>query len=255
MGHKFQIRSALKSLENPTFLSRRTPWLYWRVYNFSWSSYYWIFNNNLSKASILASAAGYLLYLNDFLLNDFGFGVITSNYSSVIGIDTRSKLAMIYFGLIFIAAGRVIFLLRRPSSIRFGPSQNAWVNHGLNEFTYYDFHRLHGDIRENGHRTLYGKYYDDEWEAFSDDARWSSSGRTDGMDDDQKRRDRDHVGYSNAKSRHEDVLRSILIDRYDEFSAHNKIGLAVALLFAVVGYILFFLPNVDLFLTIARSFL
>lgn len=249
------FRKSLQSLENPTYLSKRWPWLYWKIYEFSWDRFYWIFNNNLAKVSILASAAGYLLFLNDILLENFEFTVITDNGSSVLGLSTRSKLALIYFGLILIALGRLIYLWRRPHSIKLGPSLCQWVNFGLREFTYSAFLGLHHEIRQNQHRTLYGKYYDDDWDAFTEDATWRESGRTHDLKPDEKRQSREAVNFSAAKQRHEDVLRSLLMDRYYEKAAKNKIGLLFALMFALPGYAIFLIPNIDLFLTISASFI
>ncbi|MEX0316993.1 MAG: hypothetical protein AB3N21_03530 [Ruegeria sp.] len=251
---KFSISQKLKFLENPVALSKKWPWLYWRIYNFSWKDYFWIFDNKLSKASILASAAGYLLYLNDILIhNGFGFEGITNNFTSVFGLDTRQKLSLIYFGLILISLSRLLFLWRRPNSIRLGPDLSSWVIHGLREFTFYDFNELHGDITYNTHRTLYGKYYTDDWEAFVEDARWEQSGKTSELSPAQKKRSRSNVDFSTAKAKHEDLLRSILIDRYYEYSARNKISLLAALALATIGYIMFLLPNFDLLLTVVRS--
>ncbi len=249
----FRIRRIFRSLENPTFLSRKWPALYWAVYNFSWSTWYSIFENGLSKISPLATVAGYSIIFNDILVKDFGFKFITGNATSVLGLDVRTKLVCLYFGLVFLAAGRMIYLLRRPMSISSGPDLASWVSYCLKNFTFSDFLQLHNDIRQNQHRTLYGKYYDDDWSAFREDAVWLRSGRTQGLSDDEKQKDREQVSYSVAKERHEDLLRSILIDRYAEYSARNKVSLLFALLFSIPGTFLFLLPTADIFLTIIKS--
>ncbi|WP_233489414.1 hypothetical protein, partial [Rhodovulum sp. 12E13] len=130
--------------------------------------------------------------------------------------------------------------LRRPAS------ETEHVNFGLKNFTYGDFWALHEQVRNEGHRTRYGKYYDDLWDAFADDATWREAGRYTSDAKDRKRQDRARYDYTQAKSRHEDLLRSLLIDRYCEFSAKNKPGLFLALTFAVPGYVMFLLPSLDL---------
>jgi hypothetical protein len=250
----FKIRRVLKSFENPTFLAKRTKWLYWMIYNFSWDGFYWIFDNKLAKSSVFASTVGYLIYLNDIVLENFGFSVIANSTESFFGIDTRSKLVMIYFGLILVAIGRLVYLWRRPHTLRFGPGLQTWVAYGLANFTFGEFQTLHQDIRVNGHRSTYGKYYDDDWDAFQEDACWADSGQGQNLGE-SKLLSRKGVHFGEAKSRHEDVLRSILIDRYFEYSARNKFGLFAALLTSLPGYLMFFVPNLDLFLTIAFSFL
>lgn len=250
---RYRVRAALKSLENPLFLSKRFPSLYWKIYKLSWKDYLWIFENPISKASPVASAAGYLVYLNDILVREMGFEFISANNSSVIGLDFRMKLMLVYFGLVLLAIARLIYLARRPHSISHGPDLSSWVDYGMHNFTFTDFLSFHDDIQVNQHRTLYGKYYTDDWEAFVDDASWSKSGRTDGMDTVGKRASREHVSYGDAKRRHEDLLRSILIDRYEEFSARNKISLVFAVILALAGMAMFLLPNLDLFLVLLLS--
>ncbi len=248
------LRKALQSLENPLYLSKRFPWLYWKIYDFKWSNYVWLLDNTLARFSPAASAAGYLIYLNDFLVKEFGFEFVTRGGGSAFGLDIRVKLAMIYFGLIFVAIGRVIYLARRPNVIRFGPTLSEWVAFGLQNFVFSDYLNMHGEI-QNGHRTLYGKYYTDDWDAFQGDAVWEQSGRSDGMDTIQKRNSREHVGFAQAKQRHEDLLRSILIDRYHERAASKKVSLFFSVLLSGFGSILFLIPSLDLFFSILLTFI
>lgn len=249
----FLISKFLKSFENPIWLSEKWPWLYWKIYNFSWSNYYFLFENSLAKAALPSSAVGYFIYLNDFIAQELGFDWITSGTASVLGVSPKTKLYLLYFGLLFITFSRLLYLWKRPHSLARGPSLEAWTEYGLREFTYSDFLQLNHEINANGHRTRYGKYYDDDWDAFADDARWAQSGKTSAMGTDFKRDNRQHVNYSEAKARHEDLLRSILIDRYEEISATRKFSLAFAICLALAGYAQFLLPNIDLALTLIRS--
>ena len=159
----YLIVNALESLNNPLYLSRRFSWLYWKIYDLTWSRSYWLFSNPIARSSILLSVVGYAIFLSDLVVNNYGFDAISSKQRSVLGFDSREKLVLIYFGILFISFARGIFLLRRPNTIKLGPSQSEWVAFGLREFTYGDFLRLHGDIQHNQHRTLYGKYYTDDW--------------------------------------------------------------------------------------------
>jgi hypothetical protein len=249
-----KLSQALRSLENPLYLSKRFKWLYWKIYGFTWSNYVWLLDNTLARFSPAASAAGYLIYLNDFLVTKFGFEFVTRGEGSAFGLDIRLKLAMIYFGLIFVAMGRGIYLARRPNVILHGPMLSDWVAFGLQNFVFSDYSIMHHEI-QNGHRTLYGKYYTDTWEAFKEDAVWEQSGRSDGMDTTQKRNSREHVGFAQAKQRHEDLLRSILIDRYYERAASRKVSLFFSVLLAAFGSVLFLIPSLDLFFSILFTFL
>jgi len=251
---KARINRALRSLENPTYLAKNWTWLYWRVYKFSWADYYRLFDNQLANASIMVTFVGYVIFLNDFLTEHFGFKFITGNSSSFLGFDILTKLHLLFFGLLFISLSRILYLWRRPNTIRHGPSETDWVNFGMVHFTFKDFFQLYDSIETGQHRTLYGKYYTDDWDAFHEDATWRKSGRSENLDQAQKRESRQHVSYSEAKARHESFLRGVLIDRYAEFSATRKVSLFFAVCLALPGYILFLLPSFDLILTITSTF-
>lgn len=238
------------SLNNPLWLSKHASWLYWRVYGFSWSSYIGVLDNPATRASLPATAVGYAIYLNDIAVENFGFSLATKDTQSVLSLSTLDKLYLFYFGALLVALGRVVYLLGRPRVIKKGPSLEEWVAYGMSEFTAADFFRLYSDIEENGHRTPYGKYYTDDWEAFWEDAVWKQSGQSLSSDDQTKRATRERVDYSASKTRHENLLRSLLIDRYAEYSATNKPALLLAIILTIPGYILFILPSVDLALTI-----
>jgi hypothetical protein len=179
---------------------------------------------------------------------------VTNGADSVFGLNMRAKLSLIYFGLVLVAIGRAIYLTRRPHVIKYGPHQSDWVAFGLQNFVYSDYLSMHEAIQGN-HRTLYGKYYSDDWDAFAEDAVWRESGRSEGMDTLSKRRSRDHVGFVQAKQRHEGLLRCILIDRYCEVAAVRKVSLFFAVALSGLGSILFLLPSVDLFFSLLFSFL
>ena len=245
----WDIRRSLKSLENPTFLANRWTWLYWRVYRFSWANYLILFENSVSRISLFFPVVGYLILLSDQAAEVISFHDLSGS-TTVFGLSMRERLILLYFGLVLIALSRVIYLWRRPHTIHLGPTEVRWVNYGLKEFMYINFLRMHQDIEENGHRTTYGKYYTDDWEAYADDARWKLSGRSEHLDEDAKKRDRSSVNHFRSKERHDDLLRAILIDRYYEYSARRKLSLAAALTFALSGYALFFVPSVELFLTV-----
>lgn len=243
------------SFDNPNWMNKYSKFLYWRIYDFSWEGWHCLFNNALARRSTIASFIGYLIILNDLVASELGFEFILNGSNSILNLNTRTRLHLLFFGLLFIAFARLIFLWARPHVIKFGPSLHEWVNFGLREFTFTDFQRMHGAIREKGHRTGYGKYYDDDWDAFVEDAIWKESGRTGRKIDCDKRESRRHVNYSTAKQRHEDLLRCILIDRYYEIAASNKPALLASIILALPGYFMFLLPSVDLSLSIAYSVL
>ncbi len=250
-------------LRNPQPLAKSYNWLYWRIYNLNWEKFLPLLDNRISQLAPLSSIVGYLIYLNDILTEHMGFNLVTGSEASTLGLSFRNKLILIYIGLLLIAIGRFLFLWRRPNVIRFGPSREQWCDHAMKTLTAQDFFSFHQDIRQNGHRTLYGKYNDNDWTAFWEDANWKMSSVMDPSNDtslrtsynEQLRESRKHVDYYAARLRHESLLRSILIDRYDELAASHKLGLILSILFSSVGFVFFLLPNFDLLLTVISSIL
>lgn len=254
MFRKFWRSSPLRQLEakleNPLFLSKYLPFLYWKVYDLSWISFYPIFESQISRYSPWASCAGYFVFLSDALVKHLGFKFITDGASSAFGLSIEDKLILIYIGSISLTIRRIIYLTGRPGPIKYGPDQAAWVKFGLENFTFGDFQGMHHDIRENGHRTIYGKYYDDDWDAFKTDAIWDQSGKSPNS---RANGNRERFSFTAAKLKHEDVLRSILIDRYHQYCAKYKIRLVMGLIFTLPGLAMFLTPSIDLFITLVKN--
>ncbi len=237
-------------LNNPSSLFTICPNAYFVIYNFSWDKWIFIFENRISRVALLFTGIGYFILLNDYVTSEIGFKNITDGKNSVLTISNDAKLRFLYFGSLLIALGRLIYLWKRPSSIKFGPDLSSWVHYGFTELTYSDLHAMNDQIDTKGHRTLYGKYYTDDWEAFAEEARWQQSGKSEKLSGLEKRKNRQYVNFRAAKECHENLIRSILIDRYFEYAASRKFTLLVAITLSSFGFVLFFIPALDLFLTI-----
>lgn len=228
--------------------------------NFSWESWVTYLNGPIARAAFLVPIIGYLILFNDFIAGYLEFTNITQA-QGVISTDTNyflnkgDRLKLVYFGLITLAFSTVYFYWKRPHVIKQGRSLDKYMDFGLTYFTVYDFTQMHYAIQHEGHTSVYGKYYTDDWEAFLDDARWSESGakETQILGPKGKRENRDHVSFSEAKKTHEDLLRSLLIDTYKRETMKRRVALVACIAWASIGYALLLIPSADLFLKVVES--
>jgi hypothetical protein len=85
--------------------------------------------------------------------------------------------------------------------------------------------------------TLYEKYYDAEFEEFLNQA----------IGDRMTAR---QVDWGAAKSRHESLLRGMLLDHYFRHDVSKQFRLILCLIAAIVGYGRIAIPSVDLFIKV-----
>tara|TARA_R110002033_G_C3817585_1_gene232774 strand:+ start:414 stop:851 length:438 start_codon:yes stop_codon:yes gene_type:complete len=137
--------------------------------------------------------------------------------------------------------------------IRQGGTQSSFIKFALENYTLDDFFHLQLDLRENGHRTMYGKGLSNEWEDFEHEATGKYGGEKISLETVNSKIPLS--GYKVAKEKYESYLISLLMDRYAEYSARRKLALAMSILLAGVGYVLFLIPNIDLLMTISSDLL
>ena len=102
-----------------------------------------------------------------------------------------------------------------------------------------EYINIHGTIRSEGHVTLYGKYYDSEFDDFLDQA---VGDRKTGKD----------VNWGAAKLRREGLLRGMLIENYFRYDSGKRFRLAICLFLASIGYTCIAIPSADLFIKVIR---
>ena len=103
---------------------------------------------------------------------------------------------------------------------------------------------MHGTIRDEGHLTLRGKYYDNEWEGFLDAAKNTGEGT------EKVQRDGDWEG---AKSKYGWLLRGILAENIFRYDTGKRFWLSLCLALSTIGYFLMLAPSVDLFIKVCIS--
>lgn len=213
-----------------------------------WDKCLFLFENNLARFSLAFCAVGYLILLNDMAVNVLDFEEITAPSKSVLKMDVVDRLTYVFFGALLIAFGRVVYLVGRPKAIQYGPYLSDWSNYGYSELTFTDFRSMHDQICKLGAHTSYGEYSKEEWSVFSSDAIYR--GASESYTQEAKVKFAKSFDYTTAKRKHENLIRSILIDRYFSDSSSRRLILLFCILTSSVGYLLFFLPNIDLVLTI-----
>ncbi len=214
------------------------------TYNFAWSDYIGFFDGWLSRVAMAVPIIGYLIIFNDTTVGYISFNEITNKTDVLFYFEGVTRLRFLYFGLVFLGAANLIYRWRRPWVHKFGRDCLAFIEKGLEVFTPSEYIQFHHEIREKGHFTRSGKYYDSEWDRFIDLAIG-----IEGRDESQNR-----PGHWNqAKSQYEYLLRNILEETFFRHSVERRYSLSLCLYLSFVGYVLLLLPSMDLFQAVIRS--
>ncbi|MCP4096136.1 MAG: hypothetical protein GY748_07835 [Planctomycetaceae bacterium] len=218
----------------------------WRgfTYNFTWSDYIGFFDGWLARGALAVPIIGYLIIFNDTTVGYISFKEITNKTSILFYFEGVTRLRFLYFGLVFLGTANLIYRWRRPWVHKFGKDSFAFVEKGLEVFTPSEYINFHHTIREEGHFTLSGKYYDSEWDGFRDLA----------IGIEGKDKSENRPGHWNqAKSQYEYLLRNILEETFFRHSIKRRFSLSICLLVSSIGYVLLLLPSLDLFQAVIRS--
>jgi hypothetical protein len=218
----------------------------WQIfdYNFGWTSYINLIDGWIARCSVAVPIVGYLIIFNDTIVEYISFDKITGGGVSPFYLDSVNRLRLLYFALISLGIANLIYKFRRPWVFKVGRDTKEFIVNGLNIFTPTDYIRFHGTIRHEGHLTVYGKYYDSEWEGFLKQA----------IGIEGKSVSENVPGHWNdAKNQYEYLLRCILEETFFRHSITNRISLCFSIIFSFVGYALLLLPSADLFFAVLKS--
>lgn len=213
-------------------------------YNYSWSDWVGYIDGWIPRFSFFFPIVGYLIVFNDQISEAIEFSRITSPSVQSIGFDPKSRLHLVYYGLFFLGLSNFIYRVKKPYAFRFGHNSIEYTRTALENFTLGDFLQIHETIRSQGHLTLYGKYYDSEWEGFLIAARNRGEGT-----DNVKR----NASWESAKLQYGSLLRSILQENFFRNDILRRQWLTSCLLFSTLGYVLLALPSIDLFIKVTLS--
>lgn len=224
----------------PVFDRARMRWDIF-AYNYCWSDYIFLFDGWIAKCAMAVPIVGYLILFNDSVSQHISFNNLTGETISWLGLSSDARLKLIYFALIFLGTANIFYRMRRPHIFKIGTNQVDYVENALRHFTASAYIDINGTIRHEGHVTTHGKYYDADYDDFLDDA----LGREEG-----DRRGQKSGNWAAAKNKHEHLLRSMLIDNFFRYNVKRRGSLTACIMVALIGYVLLFIPSVDLFLKV-----
>lgn len=212
------------------------------TYNYGWSKYVPLFDGWIARCAMAVPIFGYLILFNDSVSEHISFDKLVGQNLIEFGLSSGARLKLIYFGLIFLGSTNIIYRWHRPFIMRIGKDQFEYVENALRHFTVSAYIEINGVICHEGHHTLYGKYYDAEYDAFLELAL--------GKKLDRQERDESSADWNRAKSKYEGLLRSMLIENFFRNNVTRRGYLTLCILLAIVGYILLLTPSADLFIKV-----
>lgn len=215
------------------------------AYNFVWPDYVWLFGSKLASLSLAVPIVGYLILFNDSVAKHINFNELAGQNPHYFLIPNEWRLRSLYFGLIFLGSSNLWYHLRRPPVMRVGVSQAEFVETMFRSALVNTYIGLHEKIRYTGYDpfTVYGKYYDSEWDSFLETAIGKKVGEV-------HLRDSSDSHWAAAKTKFEPLLRGILIESYFRESRKRRVSLSVCIFLGVIGLFLILIPSADLFVRV-----
>lgn len=213
-------------------------------YNYSWSDYVGYIDGWLPRVSLFFPLIGYMILVNDEVSELLEFQKITRNVADEFGLSSSVRLRLIYYGLFFLGVSNFIYQFKQPYIFRFGNNLLEYTKSALENFTYVNFLRIHRVIKDEGHLTQDGQYYDSEWEGFTN----SALNRGEGTDNVKRT-----GSWEEAKAKYGSLLRSMLREHFFRYDISNRTWLTACLILSTLGYLLLAVPSLDLFVKITVS--
>lgn len=214
------------------------------IYNYQWSNYVSYIDGWIPKLALTVPILGYLILFNDRASELIEFNQLAGEQIDGIGLEGVQRLRLLYFGLIFLGLSNFIYRVRKPYQFRFGTNFVDYSRTCLDIFTISDYINLHGSIREEGHISVRGKYYDSEWEGFLDAASNTGEG-TENVERDGN--------WEESKRIYGSLLRDILYEAFLRCDRGRRGWLTSCLAISTLGYIFLLLPSLDLFIRVIVS--
>lgn len=213
-------------------------------HNFRWSDWLGYVDGWIPRFAFFVPLIGYLIIFNDNVTGLLKFNELTGAYNLFDGISSSERLRLIYFGLILLGLSNIIFRVKKPYIFRFGTNIREYTINCLNTLSFDSFQRMHHGIREDGHFTQSGKYYDSEWDGFKKAALNEGEGT-----DSVKR----NGHWEDAKSQYGSLLRAILNEHFFKKDVAHKGWLMFCVVLSSIGYLLLIIPSIELFIKVVVS--
>lgn len=211
------------------------------TYNYRWSDYVVFVDGWIPKLALSVPILGYLILFNDKIGEILIFQELANEQSITFGLSGVQRLRLLYFGLIFLGVSNFIYRIKKPYQFKFGTNFVDYSRTCLEVFTLSDYITLHGKIRDEGHLTISGKYYDSEWDGFLEAAQNTGEGTNEVV------RDGD---WEAAKSKYGSLLRDILSETFFRHDRGRRGWLTICILVSALGYLCLLAPSFDLFIKV-----
>lgn len=226
---------------------------YW--YNRSWHKLDTLANGPLVRLAIAIPLVGYLVIFNDAILQNLSFIQLTGRETPFI-FETKTRLRMIYFGLIFLALGNIWYLYRRPGVLTLAISPDEYVHFGIKNFVIYDFVQIFGiaDDRNTGPITNYWEFGKSDLEKFIKDAEGNQRAYGAGASASKDMSFRRYVNNrEQAIENHSEFIRSLLLEYFARATRVRKSEQQAVLTVSILGYLLLAIPSLELFAAVVSA--
>lgn len=222
----------------------------WQVfdYNYHWQDYSFLFRGVFPRTSIAIPLVGYLIIFNDGLAQHLSFDLLINSEANYSVVTSYMRLRMTYFGLVLVGVGSTIYFLRRPHVIKTGDTFESYRAAMMERASPSLFINLHYHIREKGvdPYTREGKYYDKTFEDFYEMA----TGAPRGASIREAYERGTQANWPEAVRRYEPMLNGMLYETYFREGRKRRVALTVCLALTFAGYMLLFIPSLDLFVRV-----
>ncbi|AZQ83110.1 hypothetical protein EKO29_02980 [Colwellia sp. Arc7-635] len=225
-------------------MNKIKSWWQTFIYNYRWSDYVNYIDGWIPKLALTIPVLGYLILFNDNISELLVFNKLANEPSLSFGLNGVQRLRLLYFGLLLLGLSNFTYRMKKPYQFKFGTNFMDYSRTCLEIFTLSDYVRMHGNIRQDGHLTISGKYYDSEWDGFKGSAQNTGEGT------DNVTRNGD---WETAKSKYGSLLREILSETFFKNDIANRGWLTFCIIVSTVGYLLLLAPSVDLFIKVIYS--
>ena len=215
----------------------------WQTFiaNYRWSDYVVFIDGWIPKLALSVPVFGYLILFNDKISEILIFKELANEQSITWGLSGAERLRLLYFGLIFLSVSNVIYRIKKPYQFKFGTNLIEYSRTCLETFTLSNYIDMHNNIRDEGHLTISGTYFDSEWRGFLEAAKNTGEGT------DKVIRD---GGWESAKSQYGNLLRNILSEAFFRCDTSRRNWLTICISISTLGYICLLLPSLDLFIKV-----
>jgi hypothetical protein len=239
-------RALCSNQEIPNNMKMRSIKSRWSTftYNYQWSDYVRYIDGWIPKLALTVPVLGYLILFNDQVSSVIQFSAITGKEAETYGLEGVQRLRLLYFGLIFLGISNFVYTLRKPYQFKFGTNFIDYSRTCLEVFTVSDYIHMHHEIRDKGHISTRGKYYDSTWDGFLDAATNTGEG-TENVERDGN--------WEESKRIYGGLIRDILYETFLRYDRGRRGWLTFCILVSTIGYSCLLLPSLDLFIKVVDS--